>query len=219
MTLLGYQQALCDMVASPALCVDVRKDPTSALSSYDISPKERGRLSAVAHQRGMSTNCTLHRLNRMTPIYSYLPLTCTLLGDDLIREAERFWQHCKLEDLQFKPETQRFASFLRGRIGEGALPNPYLEDVLSLELAAIELQWKVDPPVRVVRFCNDPEPLLTDLREGRRPTGEFKTSDRDYFIVLDGRGDEVRLAVICGDVPEEIITLSGAAALSPTAKT
>src|SRR5262249_28404125 len=71
MTLLGYQQALCDMVASPALCVRVRKDPTSALSSYDISPKERGRLSAVAHQRGMSTNCTLHRLNRMTPIYSY----------------------------------------------------------------------------------------------------------------------------------------------------
>jgi hypothetical protein len=189
--------------------VQVRKDADGALSPYDITPKERGRLAAVAQQRGMSTNCTLHRLNRMTPIYSYMPLTCTLLGDDLVREMEQFWQDCKLEDLQFRPETQRFASFLHRRIAEGALPNPDLEDVLRLEVAAIELEWKIDPPVRVVRFRNDPEPLLAELNEGRRPTRESTISHHDYFVLLDARGDDIRLAVIDGDVPEDIASLSG----------
>src|SRR3989442_1334846 len=83
----------------------------------------------------------------------------------------------------------------------GALPDPYLDDVLRLEVAAIELQWKADPPVRVVRFRNDPEPLLTDLSEGRRPTRRAEPSDRDYFVLLDARGGDIRLAVIEGDIP------------------
>src|SRR3981081_119963 len=91
MTLLGYQRALTTMIASPELCLRVRSDPNAALANYDLTPREHRRLAAVARQTGMSTSCTLHRVNRMTPIYSYLPLTCLLLGDDLMRETELFW--------------------------------------------------------------------------------------------------------------------------------
>lgn len=208
MSLLGYQQAFCDMIASPAMCVRVRADPAKALSSYDITLKERGRLATIARQPGMSTSCTLHRLNRMTPIYSYLPLTCTLLGDDLMREAEQFWSECRLEDLQFKPETRRFAAFLQRRIAEGLLTDPRIDDVLRLELAAMDLQWKAEPRLRLVRFRNDPEPLLRDLSEGRQPPRTIQAKEQDYFVMIDARGDEVRLSVIEGAVPDDIARLT-----------
>jgi hypothetical protein len=209
MSLLGYQQAFCDMVASPEMCVRVRANAAEALSPYDITLKERGRLAAIAGQRGMSTSCTLHRLNRMTPIYSYLPLTCTLLGDNLMREAERFWSECRLEDLQFKPETRRFATFLQRRIADGVLDDPRMDDVLRLELAALDLQWQTEPRARLVRFRNDPEPLLRDLSEGRQPPRAAETAEQDYFVMIDTRGGEIRLSVIEGAVPDDIARLTG----------
>jgi len=41
--MLAYQQALCDMIASPELCLRVRRDPAS-LASFDLTERERRRL-------------------------------------------------------------------------------------------------------------------------------------------------------------------------------
>jgi hypothetical protein len=190
-TLLAYQQALCDLVASPELCLRVRSD-TATLDAYDLSDRERRRLSAVVAQPGMSTSCTLYRVNRITPLYSYLPLTCTLLGDDLIVEAERYWSQGKPGDLQFGPETQRFARFLRERFAAGALASPYVGEVLELELAANALRWGADPPRRMVRFAHDPEPLLAALADVRAPEPDLQ--DGDYLVELEVVGGEVRIS-------------------------
>jgi hypothetical protein len=192
-TLLAYQQALCDLVASPELCLRVRSD-TATLDGYDLTDRERRRLSAVVAQPGMSTSCTLYRVNRITPLYSYLPLTCGLLGDDLIVEAERYWSQGKPGDLQFGPETQRFARFLRERFAAGALASPYVGEVLELELAANALRWGADPPRRTVRFAHDPEPLLAALADDRQPPPELP--EGDYLVELDASGGEVRISAL-----------------------
>jgi hypothetical protein len=192
-TLVGYQQALCDLVASPELCLRVRSD-AATLDSYDLTDRERRRLSAVVKQPGMSTSCTLYRVNRITPLYSYLPLTCALLGDDLIVEAERYWSHGKPGDLQFGPETQRFAQFLRERFAAGALASPYVGEVLELELAANALRWGADPPRRTVRFAHDPEPLLAALADDRQPPPELP--EGDYLVELDASGGELRISAL-----------------------
>ena len=193
MTLLGYQQALCDLVASPSLCLRVRAD-AATLDAYDLTDRERRRLSTVVAQPGMSTSCTLYRVNRITPLYSYLPLTCALLGDDLIVEAERYWSQGKPGDLQFGPETQRFAQFLRDRFAAGALASPYVGEVLELELAANALRWGADPPRRTVRFAHEPEPLLAALAEDRAPPPELP--EGDYLVELDASGGELRISAL-----------------------
>lgn len=193
MTLLGYQQALCDLVASPSLCLRVRSD-AATLDAYDLTDRERRRLAAVVAQPGMSTSCTLYRVNRITPLYSYLPLTCALLGDDLIAEAERYWSQGKPGDLQFGPETQRFAQFLRDRFAAGALASPYVGEVLELELTASALRWGADPPRRTVRFAHDPEPLLAALADDRAPPPELP--EGDYLVELDASGGELRISAL-----------------------
>jgi hypothetical protein len=193
-TLLGYQQALCDLVASPQLCLRVRADAT-ALDAYDLTERERDRLCSVVAQPGMSTSCTLYRVNRITPLYSYLPLTCTLLGDELIHEAERYWHEGKPGDLQFGPETQRFSRYLEQRIADGAIANPYVGEVLELELAANALRWGADPPTRTVRFSHDPGPLLEALADGRQPD-PGTIAPGDYTVGLDASSGEVKLSML-----------------------
>jgi hypothetical protein len=200
MSLLGYQQALCDMVASPQLCLRVRA-AAAALDGYDLTKRERRRLAAVAAQRGMSTSCTLYRVNRIAPLHAYLPLTCTLLGDELIREAERFWGEGKPGDLQFGPETQRFGRFLQRRLQEGAIADPYLGEVLALELAANALRWGAQPPTRTVPFVHEPVALLAPLADGRRP--DHAVPPGDYAVVVDATESRITLSVA---VPSKLAT-------------
>jgi hypothetical protein len=217
MTLLAYQQALCDLIASPQLCLEARADPEAALSRYDLAPRERRRLAAVVRQRGMSTSCTLHRVNRITPIYSYLSLTCFLLGDSLIGEVEAFWSQGKPSDLQFGPESERFGRFLKRRLRAGAVRDPYVEEVLDFELAANRLralsrergrpsvasatgapepdpttgQSAPHPLVRVVEFRHEPLSLLGALSQGRRPDPEPERGR--YLVALDASGGGLEL--------------------------
>jgi hypothetical protein len=192
MSLLGYQQALCDLIASPPLCVRLRAD-VAALDGYDLTARERRRLASVVAQPGMSTSCTLYRVNRITPLYSYLPLTCALLGDELMGEAERYWSEGKPGDLQFGPETMRFGRFLQRRLHERAISDPYLGEVLALELAANELRWGARPRVRTVRFVHDPEPLLEALAEGRRPVRAIASCA--CAVELDATDGTIKLSV------------------------
>jgi len=228
MTLLAYQQALCDLIASPRLCLEARADPEAALSSYDLAPRERRRLAAVVRQPGMSTSCTLHRVNRITPIYSYLSLTCFLLGDRLIREVEAFWSQGKPSDLQFGPESERFGRFLKRRLRAGSVRDPYLEEVLDFELAVNRLQAMsregsrlpvapaigdrqpefpsspsgLHPLVSVVRFRHEPLSLLEALSRGRRPDPEPERGR--YFVALDASGGDLELTQVEPEVAEKL---------------
>jgi hypothetical protein len=210
-SLLGYQRALADLIASPQLCLQVRARVADALAPYELTTRERSRLEAVVAQRGMSTSCTLYRVNRMTPIYSYLPLSCFLLGENLIQEAEEFWSQGQPADLQFGPETERFALFLKHRLDTGAIVDPYLDEVLEFELAANRLQARArqgaepagadrdrlliqQPLTVIVEFGHDPLPLLQALAERERPDPEPERGR--FFVELDANQDQLQLRLV-----------------------
>lgn len=196
MTLLAYQQALCDIVASPELCLRLRREPESVLAGYDLSEKECRRLETVVRQPGMSTSCTLYRVNRMTPLSGYLPLTCRLLGDELVHEAELFWAESPPDDLHFRREPERFARFLEQRVASGAIADPYLLEVLRFELAVNRLHVATraedDPLTAVVHFDHEPIVLLGCLADRRRPDPE--PTRGEFFVLLDATGGEIRLS-------------------------
>jgi len=70
MTMQAFQQAMCDLVASPDLCLMLVQSPEQVLGRYDLSDRDRRRLIAIVQQRGMLVNCSLYRANRLSPIYS-----------------------------------------------------------------------------------------------------------------------------------------------------
>jgi hypothetical protein len=45
MSLASFQGALCDLIASPGLCLAVRADPDATLARYELSGLERKRLA------------------------------------------------------------------------------------------------------------------------------------------------------------------------------
>ena len=202
---------MADLVASPSLCLLTRRDPAGALASYELTSRERDRLAAIVWQRGMSTNCSLYRANRITPLYTHLTLTCTLLAERLMSEVELFWQDCDESDLQFEPEITRFVAFLRARARAGDLDSPFLGAVIDFEFAVNELlylprrrlaeqvaQAPIDrelavvephPLVRVVRFEHEPTPLLTALAARQPPPGDLRTGE--FFVVVRATDDDI----------------------------
>ena len=192
MPLADFQRALCDLIADPKLCLAVRANPVAALRGYALTLLEQRRLATVVHQRGMSTNCTLYRVNRAAPLYSMLGLSCFLLGERFLEMALRFWALDCETDLQHVEEVRRFARFLRERLEEGGLEEPCLAEVLDFEEALNELKlvpasvveshhqqewlWEgaasaahCPPHVRIVIFRHEPLALLARLASRQEP--------------------------------------------------
>jgi hypothetical protein len=214
-TLSAFQRALSDLVASPQLCLLVRADAQRHLGRYDLSPRERSRLESVVWQRGMSTSCTLYRLNRITPLFTLLPLTCHLLGDSLIEEAELFWRQSGDGHPEFVSEVERFAGFLLRRSAAGELSNPHLDEILRLEQAINALHFlprrslrqalatqgssqgqkiAVNPLVRLLAFRHEPQSLLAALADRRPPPDPAIPGE--FFVILDATGEDFALKII-----------------------
>ena len=65
MSVASFQQALCDLIASPRLCRALRAAPEEVLANYELSARERARLCEVVWQRDMlRRDCSLYRANR-----------------------------------------------------------------------------------------------------------------------------------------------------------
>lgn len=209
MSVSGFQQAFCDLIASPEMSVGLRRGEASLLDGYELTARERRRLIEAVRQRGMSVNCTLYRHNRVTPLCSLLPRSCALLDDRFREEASAYWR-AEATDLQFGPEIERFASFLRARLDSGALNVPYLDEMLGFELAINELRfaprlrlladleerragrdWELHPLVRVLRFAYEPEELLGSFSGGDLPPAGLQGGD--FYLVLDGTDAELVL--------------------------
>lgn len=170
MALGDFQRAFADLAASPGRCLVAREDPRRAFGAYDLTDVERRRLEAMARDPGMSVNCTLYRVNRLTPIYSVLPLTCWYLGDRLGSELDLFWASFDDATLQYGKEARRFGDWLLSRIAAGQITGGPIEDALRFELAAFEVRTaaRIATPAcggrhsrtRVVRFEYEPATVL-----------------------------------------------------------
>ncbi|NML35989.1 hypothetical protein HHL17_02155 [Chitinophaga sp. G-6-1-13] len=194
MSLLSFQQALAALIASPELCVEARQWPDKVFSPYDLTDRERKRLETVVFQRGMSVNCTLYRVNRITPIYTLLPYTCLLLGDRLMPLATAFWEACRQSDLQFKREIELFTDYLEKQINEGHLQLLYLPEILRMETAINALkflpkQQDAASRVRYIPFEHEPGPLLEALSALQIP--EKTPATGDWLLIIDYSGEEM----------------------------
>lgn len=213
----AFQQAMCDLVASPDLCLVLVQSPEQVLGRYDLSDRDRRRLIEVVQQPGMFVNCSLYRANRLSPIYNLMPRTCFLLADALLDEATEFWKDFDESRLQYNEEVDKFGDFLRRRIELGFLKNPLLADVLEYELALnqfrftrrLEVLSRVEanrarpdqshhltlhPLIRVLLFKHEPKHLL-DLLDERRPP-PYELAEGEFWLLLDGKGEEVETKLI-----------------------
>lgn len=136
MSIEAYQTAFARMTLDPKLCRRILDQGESALSAYDLTPRELRRLAAMARQPGMKVNCTLARANRLTAITGLLPHTCELLIDELRGLLDRFWDEHTMADLQMLPAGLEFAAFLKREIAAGRVSHPAAAETLAEEVAA-----------------------------------------------------------------------------------
>jgi hypothetical protein len=168
MSLQAFQSCMLRLIADPAFRDRVNADGDAALVDRDLSDIERRRLRAIAADRGLDINRTLHKGFRLGKLRALLPMSCRLLGSRrLSRELSGFWASCPPASFSFIPEALEFCAWLSPRASKVR----YLDDVLGYERAMLELERarSDEAPTQVVRFRHDPTRLLGALGAGRRP--------------------------------------------------
>ena len=117
--LAEFQQALADLIASPALCIEARRNPDVLRQRYQLTELEAKRLQGVVSHPGMQGNCILYRANRLAPLALNLPNLVKALGKDLRGVLDDFWQKYTNTDVHFYIESYRFCEFVREEIARG----------------------------------------------------------------------------------------------------
>lgn len=201
MALSDFQLALSEMTVYPNLAAKVRANGEPELAAYDLSPRERARLVAVARHPGMDLNCTLARGNRFGPIVDVLPLTCTLIKPWLRELLDELWQVSHPDNYQLAGEEDAFAAFLQAKVSGGEFSHPYLAEVLDYETACWSLVQSLrhtpeadEPqagaePFRLIQFTHDPAALLPPLESGTLPPAGLPVGRYPVRVTL--RGDSL----------------------------
>lgn len=133
MSLVAFQKLLAALVADPAFCKRLKNEP-ELMAGYELTARERERITDIIHQRGMVINGLLYNLNRYVPLKEFMPRTCKLLGEQIYVQARLFWDGFIKTNFQFEEEVMKFGAFLLERIDRGGLDIPRLRDVVSEEM-------------------------------------------------------------------------------------
>jgi hypothetical protein len=214
MSLLGFQQALSELVMSPEFCSKVKTDPERSLSAFDLTPLEHQRLAILATQPGLGIGTTIHRSFRLSMLVSTLPKTCTLLEFHGIKEImHAYWRTQLPRNFYYEQEATRFGEFIFAQLKLGSLQSEFLEEILRFELAVLSLTRfthgqlpnnersghsaqqtdfpYLNPLYRIVFFRHEPEILLTALNKGRMPE---HVTQGNYYLLL-ARSPENQLQI------------------------
>jgi len=112
-------------------------------------------------------------------IVDNLTYTCRLLmltrGEDFLRALFDDYCAATAPELFGSAEAEAFAGYLSGR----ALDEPFLDDILAFERAAIQVN--LDGERRVIHTRHDPNLLMAELSEGRVPAG---VEEEDLEVVV-----------------------------------
>jgi hypothetical protein len=167
-----FQEVLARLVIDPEFRELVRAAPLRGLPE-GLTGLERRRLTVAAAGRGIEVTRDLHKAWRLTKLLALLPLTCTLLGEEVLaQEVARFWRARLPKGLYFLEEALDFCAYLKER-ARADLSVPYLDEVVAFERATLELRRprpaQGSSGLQRVRFRHDPELLLGTLSAGRQP--------------------------------------------------
>jgi|KBSMisStandDraft_5_1062788.scaffolds.fasta_scaffold01825_2 hypothetical protein len=193
MSARDFQLAFAQLVASPETCREMIQAEEPFFTRFDLTVKEKLRLHAIVRQRGIAACLSLYRMNRVTPVYSQLSNTCSLLGDGLIPLVEEFWRHLTKPSLQFREEVLEFGQFLMNKIDTGLINMPYLREVLQLEMAMNELSYLPEGEYRVLKFEHDIFSILQSLSTGRLQETQVPLSEDIYKMYLRDNKIEIDL--------------------------
>jgi len=144
--LIEFQQAFADLVATPSLCVDVRKDPVILKQRYRLSDREWRRLVRIVNDRGMECNCMLYRANRLAPIALNLGHLCAELGDHLAPLLHEYWDTHNRINAHFLLECVEFCQFLLEKsTSKHALPQNLIA-LINRSLYSLNSRIEQHPP-------------------------------------------------------------------------
>jgi hypothetical protein len=136
-----FQQALADLVASPPLCAQARRQPELLGERYQLDSRELGRLQSLVGHPGMAANCMLYRANRLSPLALNFPLLCASLGEDLRPMVDAYWASHPTTNVHFLIEADRFRTYVGQVLAAGALPaadRGRVAEALASEGAALD---------------------------------------------------------------------------------
>jgi len=197
MSARDFQLAFARLIASPETCCKVLTAEEPFLARFDLTDKEKLRLHAIVRQKGISACCSLYRMNRVTPVYSQLSNTSTLLGNTLIPLVQEFWQHLTEPSLQFREEVLGFGHFVMDRIDAGLTRIPYLKEVLQLEMAMNELSYLPEGECRTLKFEHDIFCVLQAVAAGRLRETAIPASNVEYQMYI--RDHKIEMAPLPDD--------------------
>jgi len=207
MSLQGFQQALTDLVMSPALRGRVAEDPAACLAGYELSELEIRRLAALARDPRVRTPTFLHRAFRLSMLANTLPRTCKALGPQGIRElTHAWWSEGPPRTMQYVKEALRFSEYALGRLRDGSFRHDFLGEILETEMVALTLGrsgavWepgertvpddlavqapRLHPACHVVPWRHDPDAVLAALDAGRPLEG---MTEGEHVLLLAAEG-------------------------------
>ena len=126
MVLVAFQQALADLVASPALCRQVRADPDLLRLRYELSQREYERLVS----------------NRLAPLALNLYGFCRSLGPRLGPLLTEYTERHPHSNVHFYSECDRFCAFVESKLTEGYELEPDARAVFAEECLMVRLNLK-----------------------------------------------------------------------------
>jgi hypothetical protein len=135
-----FQQAFADLVASPELCIEARRNPELLRERYELTAREWQRLVGIVNHRGMECNCMLYRANRLAPVALNLPELCKALATDLRPMLSEYWSKYPNTDVHFMVESERFCQFLREKLEAGYPFRNEIRQVLEEESALLSIR-------------------------------------------------------------------------------
>jgi hypothetical protein len=147
--LADFQQALADVSASAEWCSTLRLEHDRILKFYNLTPRELRQFLAVLRHPGMECQCSLYRMNRLSPLMLNLPGTVASMGEQMMPVILAYWAAHPWPFSHGYVECERFCAWLRHAWPElmsgAASPAILREEELALNAAISAIRMDGTP--------------------------------------------------------------------------
>ena len=200
MSLSAFQRALVELTLSPRLARRLKNGEQRVIDSYNLSERERRRLSDIVQQAGMSLNCTIARGNRFEAIGDLFPMTCVLLEPILRDLLDDLWEDVRPSNYQFNGEADAFVTRVQQKMAQGELSIEYLDEIFAYELTCLNMAQEMRNQTntackieRLIEFRHSPQQLLLALSTLNAPPAGLPQGSYRVRLILRGMKFEAEM--------------------------